>query len=339
MNPTILFKKNTRSVFFHITTQCNLSCQHCYIDPKQHGSGSVTLESITQWLKHLKKENTDLVLLGGEPTLHPDLSKIVTLARNIGFRSITIDTNGYLFHNILNRVTPDDVDFFSFSLDGPDKNINDKIRGKGSFEACTKGIHEARKKGFSVSLIYTVSAMNLNALHQMPDLIQQLDIQRFFIQVIGIRGNSSKNLPDGIQLNYEQWTGQVPVIAQKVSQLGIPVTYPKVFLQKNEIFECAGKVAEFFFVFPNGRVYQCPLCEDYPIHSFEISAHGLKKMPPINEQQLFNLSIPEGCVINKIVQPGNISYDQDGHPVHRIACCLLKEEIALDHPAHSFAHQ
>ncbi|KPA10572.1 heme biosynthesis protein, partial [Candidatus Magnetomorum sp. HK-1] len=111
MKPTILFKKNTRSVFFHITTKCNLSCKHCYIDPDQHGSGSVPLEEIIQWLTYLKKNNTDLVLLGGEPTLHPDLSEVVKTARKLEYRSITIDTNGYLFHDILNQVTPLDVDF------------------------------------------------------------------------------------------------------------------------------------------------------------------------------------------------------------------------------------
>ncbi|MBF0449469.1 MAG: radical SAM protein [Candidatus Magnetomorum sp.] len=326
MNPTILFKKNTRSVFFHITTHCNLSCRHCYIDPVQHGLGSIPLDQIMQWLTYLKKDNTDLVLLGGEPTLHPDLSEIVKFSRKLGFKSITIDTNGYLFHNILNRVTPHDVDFFSFSLDGPDASINDAIRGADSFETCTKGILAAREKGFSVSVIYTVSAMNLKSLNQMPVLIQKLDIQRFFIQVIGIRGNSSKNASNNQQINYEQWMTHVPKVAKQVVQLGIPVTYPKVFLQKDEFFECAGRVADYFFVFPNGRVYQCPLCEDYPIHSYMISTDGLKKMPPINEQQFFDLSIPEGCVMNKIVQPGNISYDKEGKPMHQIACCLLKEE-------------
>ena len=53
----------------------------------------------------------------------------------------------------------------------------------------------------------------------------------------------------------------------------------------------------------------------------------LKKMPPINETDLFQLSIPEGCVMNKIIQPDNIAYDRDGRPKFKIACCLLKEEV------------
>jgi hypothetical protein len=51
---------------------------------------------------------------------------------------------------------------------------------------------------------------------------------------------------------------------------------------------------------------------------------------PINEKDLFKLDIPEGCVMNKLIQPGNIYYDISGRPEYRIACCLLKEEISFE---------
>ena len=37
-------------------------------------------------------------------------------------------------------------------------------------------------------------------------------------------------------------------IAEKIDLQGIPVTYPKVFVQKGEAFECAGRVSEHFFL-------------------------------------------------------------------------------------------
>jgi len=118
-----------------------------------------------------------------------------------------------------------------------------------------------------------------------------------------------------------------PETAEKIAGQGIIVTYPKVFLDPEDKFECAGNVAENFFVFPNGRVYQCPICEDFPLHSHEIRQNRLVPMPRLNEKDLFNLNIPEGCVMNKLLQPQNLSYDTNGRPEHRIACCMLKEEI------------
>ena len=332
MAPTVRFSKSAANVFFHILTQCNLKCRHCYINPEQHGTRRLDLKTIQSWLTTLfrRSPGADLIFLGGEPTLHPDLPEAIRSARQLGYRSITIDTNGYLFNDILDRVTPNEVDFISFSLDGASPVTNDPIRGEGSFDVCTQGIHKAADKGFSTSLIYTVSSLNLNELKSVPPLLKKLPIDRFFIQVIGIRGNSATSVDhpaEALQVTYDQWQAKVLPVARQVAAQGLRVTYPKVFLETNEPFECAGRVADNYFVFPNGRVYRCPLCEDFPLHSLAIDNDRLIETAPINESDLFKLDIPEGCVMNKLIQPHNISYRPDGSPVCKIACCLLKEEI------------
>jgi MoaA/NifB/PqqE/SkfB family radical SAM enzyme len=330
MKKTVAFARDTANVFFHILTQCNLQCRHCYINPRQHGSGRLPLDTIQRWLALLAERapRANLVLLGGEPTLHPDLPAIVRAARSNDYASVTIDSNGYLFHDILNRVTPEEVDYFSFSLDGATAPVNDAIRGTGSYDACVRGIQQAVSAGFNTSLIYTVSRANLEELPQMEDLLLQLGIQRFFIQVIGIRGKSAETGAADLQVSPSEWLRVVVPTAEKIARRGLTVTYPKVFLEPEAPFECAGNVAENYFIFPNGRVYRCPLCEDFPMHSLKIENDRLVEQPPINERDLFQLDIPEGCVMNKLIQPDNITYCEDGTPRHRIACCLLKEEIS-----------
>ncbi|MDX9788368.1 MAG: radical SAM protein [Desulfobacterales bacterium] len=331
MKKTVAFSKNALNVFFHILTGCNLSCTHCYINPAQHGTAPLALDTVISWLKLFadKSRHANVIFLGGEPTLHPALSQSVKAARAMGYESITIDTNGYLFHNILSKVAPGEVDFFSFSLDGATRETNDRIRGRGSYDTCLKGIRNAGQKGFHTSLIYTVSRENLHEIHRMPELLAKLGLHRFFIQVIGIRGKSAAPESDRkcLQLLPEEWLGIIPEVADRVARLGITVTYPKVFLRPEEPFACAGIEAENYFLFPNGRVYRCPLCEDFPFHSHVIEKDRLVNTPKINEMDLFPLSIPEGCVMNKIIQPGNIEYTADGKPAYKIACCMLKEEI------------
>ncbi|MEA1947391.1 MAG: radical SAM protein [Thermodesulfobacteriota bacterium] len=249
MKKTVAFSKNAINVFFHILTNCNLKCKHCYINKKQHGENTLPLETIEAWLKVFasKTKNANVIFLGGEPTLHPDLSLAIKKAKALGYDSITVDTNGYLFH--------------------------------------------------------------------------------VFIQVIGIRGKSAENSHEKLQVSRNDWLEIIPDAAQKIARLGITVTYPKVFLSPDEPFECAAKVAENYFIFPNGRVYQCPLCEDFPLHSKVFKGNLLLDTPKINESNLFNLNIPEGCVMNKLIQPGNLSYNRNGTPEYRVACCMLKEEI------------
>ncbi len=340
---TVAFSKHSSNLFFHILTKCNLACRHCYINREQHGANTLDIDTIKNWLDLFVNKNRqmNLIFLGGEPTLHPDLSIAVKHAKKAGFKSITIDTNGYLFNNILDKISCDEVDFISFSLDGATKKTNDAIRGKGSFDQCLKGLKDAQAKGFSTSMIYTVSNDNIDELAMMPAVVKALKIERFFIQVIGIRGKSSGinrlvnppldqsvNQNSKSQVTKDKWLHTVPKIAEEIAENNIIVTYPKVFLKKSEKFECAAMFAENYFVFPNKRVYQCPVCEDLPIHSLEIDNNQLIKTGKINEKDLFTLSIPEGCVMNKLVQPGNLVYNKDGTPKYKIACCMLKQEFS-----------
>ena len=328
---TVDFQAGERNVFFHLLTACNLSCRHCYINPAQHGSTTLPLATVLSWLRLFARADrqTKLILLGGEPTLHPDLAAIIRAAKSMRY-AVTVDSNGYLFHDLLGRVTPEELDYLSFSLDGPDAAVNDPIRGAGVFTVCTDNIRRAVAAGFAVSLIYTVSSLNIDHLERMPALLTELGVRRFFIQVIGLRGASAVNKPEAAidwQVDPERWLAIVPRVAAEAARLGIHVVYPKVYLERDEPFQCAGIVAENFFVFPNGRVYLCPLCEDHPIHSYHIQDNQLLHRVGLFEDRFFPLDIPEGCVMNRLLQPDNIRYGADGSPLHRISCCLLKQEV------------
>ncbi|MCL7488683.1 MAG: radical SAM protein [Desulfobulbaceae bacterium] len=331
---TVGFKPGERNVFLHLLTACNLACIHCYINPSQHGTATLPKETALEWLRLFARPDrlTNLVLLGGEPTLHPDLAEIIHAAKAMRY-TVTVDSNGFLFHDLLEKVTPRELDFLSFSLDGPDPEVNDPIRGDNVFVTCTDNIRRAVKKGFNTSVIYTVSNRNIDHLHRMPPLLVELGVKRFFIQVIGLRGKSAAAQPGitpNLQVEPERWLRIVPQVAAEAAGRGLHVTFPKVYLEPGDVFECAGRVAENYFIFPNGRVYQCPLCEDHPIHTFSIENNRLVKRDGINEDRFFNLSIPEGCVMNKLLQPDNIEYLPDGTPRHCISCCLLKQEISLN---------
>ncbi|MFP4477596.1 MAG: radical SAM protein [Desulfatibacillaceae bacterium] len=328
MRQTVAFTRDARNVFFHILTQCNLRCAHCYINREEHGHGMLPLETIESWLGHLALpgKESNVIFLGGEPTMHPDLPGAVRAAQRLGYSSVTIDTNGYLFHDFPDRVDPSEVDYISFSLDGATPELNDEVRGRGCYETCVAGIRRCVDRGFATSVIYTVSSNNFHELHLMPELLAGLGVERFFIQVIGLRGKAASG-EKGLQLNRGTWSEIVPNVASRAAELGIAATFPRVFLEPGEVFECAGNVAENYFVFPNGRVYRCPLCEDYAWHALEIGDQGLVERGGITETNLFSLEIPEGCVMNRLIQPENIERGADGKPLYRIACCLLKELV------------
>ncbi len=327
---TVGFQHGERNIFFHILTACNLSCVHCYINPEQHGRQTLPIATIKEWLQLFVEPGkaSNVIFLGGEPTMHPDLPEAVRWAKKLGF-AVTVDSNGFLLHDFIHRVTPADLDYLSFSLDGPDSEVNDPLRGAGVFEVCVANLRKAVERGFNVSLIYTVSRKNIDHLHRMVPLLTELGVKKFFIQVIGLRGKSASRTTQGeeLQISREEWLSVVPEVAKQAAEAGIKVTYPKVFLDEGERFACGGVVAENYFVFPNGRVYRCPLCEDHPINSYQIVSDNLMKNEGLTEDSFFQLNIAEGCVMNKLLQPDIIEYDKDGKPAFRVSCCLLKQEI------------
>ncbi|MBC8207969.1 MAG: radical SAM protein [Desulfobulbaceae bacterium] len=328
---TVGFQSGERNVFFHILTACNLSCQHCYINPAQHGTKTLDRETMAAWIELFARPGTpsNLIFLGGEPTMHPDLAFGIERAKDLGF-AVTVDSNGYLFHDLLERTSPDLLDYLSFSLDGPDAAVNDPLRGEGVFEVCTTNLRRAVAMGYGVSVIYTVSSRNIDHLERMIPLLDELGVRRFFIQVIGLRGKSAQDSQEAVggwQVDPGHWLRVVPEVARAAAARGIHVTFPKVFLDPGETFECAGLAADNYFIFPNGRVYRCPLCEDYPINAYRIEQNRLVKNHGLMEDSFFPLQIPEGCVMNRLLQPDNIVYDQKGRPEHCISCCLLKQEI------------
>jgi MoaA/NifB/PqqE/SkfB family radical SAM enzyme len=326
---TVGFKSGERNVFFHVLTACNLSCRHCYINTEEHGTEAVSKENLEKWLALFQDESkeTNVIFLGGEPTMHPDLPHAIRVAKKLGYSSVTVDTNGYLFHDFLNKIKPSELDFLSFSLDGPSPEVNDALRGEGVFDTCSKNLQTAIASGFNVSLIYTVSRYNIDHLHKMVPLLVKWGVKRFFIQIIGIRGKTALNGAKQWQITSGEWLNKIPTIASDAAAQGITAIFPKVFLENEEKFECAGRVAENYFIFPNGRVYQCPLCEDFSVNGYRIEENRLISNTGFTETRLFSLDIPEGCVINKLLQPENLSYDETGKPLYKISCCLIKQEM------------
>ena len=77
------------NIDYHIIDKCNLNCASCNHFSSLVPAGSDTCKSIEQitadltLLSKLKNEFHVISLLGGEPTLHPELSKILRITREI----------------------------------------------------------------------------------------------------------------------------------------------------------------------------------------------------------------------------------------------------------------
>jgi len=86
---------------WEINSACNLRCPYCYLHERSYGFGDegLSFSQIRTVLTRIKAVTTDVMLLGGEPYIHPVWDDIVDHAANVlGLRTRCI-TNGLLLES------------------------------------------------------------------------------------------------------------------------------------------------------------------------------------------------------------------------------------------------
>jgi len=85
--------RNTLQVF--ITTKCNLHCAGCFARKVMDHQEEIRYQEYVEAVANAQRKGAEQInLLGGEPTLHPDLSRMVMFNQDLGLKT-TLYTNGY----------------------------------------------------------------------------------------------------------------------------------------------------------------------------------------------------------------------------------------------------
>lgn len=124
-----LFTRTSKIIAIDITYVCNLKCNNCVRSCKQAPTSErMNVKQIERFMKESIDANVKwekIRLMGGEPTLHPDLLEIIRLLLNYKKEfspdtAIEIVTNGYgrTVNNVLSRL-PKDVEVSNSAKDSP----------------------------------------------------------------------------------------------------------------------------------------------------------------------------------------------------------------------------
>lgn len=117
-----------------ITKNCNLKCKHCYQGSHMDEQLMMNLNEVRSIASKLGELGTlSVVLTGGEPFLHPNLVEIVETFNNWNIR-VVIFTNGQVIQNETIRKLSNMNVLVRISLEGHNEEINDFIRGVGTFK-------------------------------------------------------------------------------------------------------------------------------------------------------------------------------------------------------------
>jgi len=150
------FQGKICQVFIYLIDECNIQCTHCLYKPEltfQLERKYIPLEECIKLMKSFFSLGaTKLSFLGGEPTLHQQLPELIHEAKKIGYAYVRIDTNGQFQTSLLDNEFIKELDEITFSLDDYNEELNDKIRGKGTFKKLISNLEYAVKKKYNVHI-------------------------------------------------------------------------------------------------------------------------------------------------------------------------------------------
>ncbi|MFH1723468.1 MAG: radical SAM protein [Elusimicrobiota bacterium] len=161
---------------------CNAKCLFCSQEFAWRGLPALTFEQMASKVYQAYREGTRvLVIDGGEPTVHPDLPKLVAFSRRAGFREIHIQTNGIRFGDraYADALTEVGLNLARISIHAHTPELHDALlMAPGAFRKALAGIENLRRRGAHVAANILVNRMNYRTL---PDYF------RFFYDEIGLR--------------------------------------------------------------------------------------------------------------------------------------------------------
>lgn len=168
--------QHTCAALLEVTNRCNLNCPVCYMDANTGPAVIPDQDEIRRRLKLLlgsEASPPSLNITGGEPTTRKDLVDLVSMAHSLGFRDLTISTNGIVLSrrpSLLTDLASAGLTEVAISLDGLSDRVFMKTRGARLFGMKVRAIDAALAAGLSVTVSATlVRGVNMD---QIGDLIR-----------------------------------------------------------------------------------------------------------------------------------------------------------------------
>jgi radical SAM protein with 4Fe4S-binding SPASM domain len=173
---------------WHLTERCNWKCSHCYQDDDNDKNELTTKQIVTVITQFkylvssfgLSRDYAKINLTGGEPFKRDDIYQIINqLHLNRKYLNWGLLSNG----SMLNEKTvaflkEKEIRYIQVSIEG-DREHNDNIRGKGSFEKTIKTIKLLVSYKIPTAVSLTLTQNNIDSVPSLARIFGELGVWRF----------------------------------------------------------------------------------------------------------------------------------------------------------------
>ncbi|MEM0111592.1 MAG: radical SAM protein [Candidatus Parvarchaeota archaeon] len=201
-------------IIIEVTNRCNLTCPVCFASANERYTYDIALSDIKDMLKTVlqyecKTSVPPIQISGGEPTIREDLPDIVAMAKEMGFNTIMINTNGIKIardKEYLRRLKESGANLIYLQFDGVTDDVYLRLRGAALTNIKIKAIENCAELGLGVILVPTITK-HAN-FHQIGDII------RF----------AKKRIPTvrGVHFQPISYSGRYPYMPENDSRITVP---------------------------------------------------------------------------------------------------------------------
>ncbi len=247
---------------WELTYACNLACVHCLSSSGKRDPRELSTAQCKAIIDELVRMQVFYVNIGGgEPTVRPDFWELVDYAtdHHVG---VKFSTNGVrITPEVAARLAASDYVDVQISLDGATAEVNDAVRGAGSFDMAIRALENLAAAGFSDAKISVV--VTRHNVGQLDDFKALADRYGATLRITRLR-------PSG--RGADVWDELHPTAAQQVQLYDWLVAHGDGVLTGDSFFHLsglgepgalaglnmcgAGRVV--CLIDPVGDVYACP---------------------------------------------------------------------------------
>jgi MoaA/NifB/PqqE/SkfB family radical SAM enzyme len=289
-----------------ITQHCNLRCAHCRSTEfySQSKNIDLPLDVNRRIAEELYVNGVRRIhFLGGEPLFRKDFCDFVEYLDSIGMEW-SVNTNATLLtEKVAKRLLDARARVITISLDGPDAESNDAIRGSGVFDKVCENtvrlthLRDRRRSNTRVVISCTVVRQSTGHMGAMTDLAHQLGVNSLILSSLRLMGRAKESVCDlGVDFATELGMGEevaCNIAAGKTQHIQLGFLTPVAIQYLNEEYGTAfpfydascNAVIQKGYIQPDGALFPCQSLTD--------SAEIPKAIGPLPRRSLSDHSFDE----------------------------------------------
>ncbi|EKQ52797.1 MAG: molybdenum cofactor biosynthesis protein A, archaeal [Methanobacterium sp. Maddingley MBC34] len=238
MTVTDTYQRPIISLRISITNRCNVNCFYCHHDgilPQKYEMTPDEIHRIAQVARNIGVQK--IRLSGGEPLIRDDIVEIVSKISSIGFKDVSITTNGTFLDKYADSLVEAGLNRVNVSLDTLNPETYRFITKKDYLQRAKQGIISAAESGLypvKVNMV-VMKGLNHEEIWDMFNFCQENEAVLQLIELLKTDNCPDNGFIDDYHYKMDDLEEQLANMADKVKTRRFMQDRKKYFVNGGEI--------------------------------------------------------------------------------------------------------